>query len=85
MSNLLCDGLHGCATYLFSYNSTLPDAVGKRVVFDGIAHFVFEGPLIKRYEENFNSGMALAQLDFDPVRIKNHLLKKVDALTAVTK
>lgn len=76
MSNLISDGTNGYATYLFSYDSTMPDAVGKHVIFDGIAHFSFEDGLIKRYEEIFNTGMALAQLDFDPIRIKKHLLKK---------
>ena len=81
MSNLVSDGEHGYATYIFSYNSTLPEAKGKQVVFDGIAHYRFENGLIKRYEELFNTGMALAQLDFDAVRIKKHLIKKAEVLT----
>lgn len=80
MSNLLSDGEHGYATYLFSYSSTMPEAAGKRVVFDGIAHYTFEDNLIARYEEIFNTGMAQAQLDFDPVRIKKHLLRKAEQL-----
>lgn len=80
MSNLLSDGRHGYATYVFSYVSTMPEAVGKRVIFDGIAHFLFANGLIQRYEEMFNTGMAQAQLDFDPIRIKRHLLKKADEL-----
>ena len=80
MSNLLSDGRHGYATYVFSYVSTMPEAAGKRVIFDGIAHFLFENELIKRYEEMFNTGMAQAQLDFDPIRIKRHLLKKAEEL-----
>ena len=80
MSNLLSDGKDAYATYLFSYNSTMPDALGKRVIFDGIAHFSFANKLIRRYEEMFNTGMALAQLDFDPIRIKKHLLKKAEQL-----
>lgn len=80
MSNLLCDEKQGYATYLFSYDSKLPEAVGKRVVFDGIAHFLFREGLIERYEEIFNTGMAQAQLDFDPNRIKKHLLKRAEEL-----
>lgn len=80
MSNLLSDGKNGYATYLFSYKSTMPEAIGKRVIFDGMAHFLFEDGLIKRYEEIFNTGMALAQLDFDSTRIKKHLLKKAAQL-----
>lgn len=80
MSNLLSDGNHGYATYLFSYDSTMSEALGKRVVFNGIAHFLFEDGFIQRYEEIFNTGMAQAQLDFDPIRIKKHLLKKAEQL-----
>ncbi len=80
MSNLLSDGKQGYATYLFSYESTMSEARGKRVTFDGMAHFLFEEGLIQRYEEIFNTGMAQAQLDFDPMRIKKHLLKKAEQL-----
>lgn len=80
MSNPLSDGRHGYATYLFSYVSTMPEAIGKQVIFDGIAHFLFDDGLIRRYEEMFNTGMAQAQLDFDPLRIKRHLLKKAEQL-----
>ena len=80
MSNLVCDGTHGYATYLFRYTSKLPDAKGKLVVFNGMAHYVFEGGLIKRYEEIFNTGMAQAQLDFEAERIKRHLLRKAEQL-----
>ncbi|MCY4094732.1 MAG: nuclear transport factor 2 family protein [Gammaproteobacteria bacterium] len=80
MSNLLSNGEQGYAKYLFSYDSTLPDALGKHVVFDGIAHFLFKEGLIERYEEIFNTGMAQAQLDFDPIRIKKHLLKRAEQL-----
>lgn len=80
MKNHVSDGQHGYVSYLFSYVSTLAEATGKRVVFDGFAQFTFAGELIARYAEQFNTGMALAQLDFDPIRIKKHLLKKADLL-----
>lgn len=80
MSNLLADEKQGYATYLFSYISTIPAAAGKRVTFDGISHFTLNDGLIKRYEEIFNTGMAQAQLDFDPIRIKKHLLKRAEQL-----
>ncbi len=82
MSNPIFDGQQGFATYVFSYCSTLPEAKGKSVMFDGIAKFVFEGQLIASYSEVFNTGMALAQLDFAPERIKKHLLKKAKQLRA---
>ena len=80
MSNLLADEEQGYAMYLFSYISTIPGAVGKRVIFDGISHFTLNDGLIKRYDEIFNTGMAQAQLDFDPIRIKKHLLRRAEQL-----
>ena len=80
MSNHALTNDQGYVTYPFSYNSVLPEANGKQVVFDGIGHFTFSHDLIGRYEEQFNTGMALAQLDSDAVRIKKHLSKKAAVL-----
>jgi hypothetical protein len=71
----LSDGQTAYARYRFSYASGMPGAQGKPVVFEGTAHFVFRDALIARYEENFDRGMALAQQDFAPERIKKVLLK----------
>ena len=71
----LSDGRTGYARYRFSYASGMPGAEGKPVVFEGTSHFVFRDGLIARYEENFDRGMALAQQDFAPERIKKVLLK----------
>ena len=71
----LSDGRSGYARYRFSYASGMPGAEGKPVVFEGIAHFVFHDGAIARYEESFDRGMALAQQDFAPERIKKVLLK----------
>ncbi len=72
----------GYASYRFSYDSTLPDAKGARVVFDGISRFELEGAKIKRYSEVFDRGMALAQLDFAPERLKKVALKYANTLKA---
>jgi len=71
----LSDGETGYARYRFSYASGMPGAEGKPVLFEGTAHFRFRDGLIARYEENFDRGMALAQQDFAPERIKKVLLK----------
>jgi|SRR5581483_1435717 len=71
----LSDGATGYARYRFSYASGMPGAEGKPVVFEGTSHFVFRDGLIARYEETFDRGMALAQQDFAPERIKKVLLK----------
>jgi hypothetical protein len=68
------------ASYCFSYDSTLPDAKGARVVFEGISRFELENGKIARYSEVFDRGMALAQLDFAPERIKKIELKYAHAM-----
>ena len=72
----------GYASYRFSYDSTLPDAKGARVVFDGISRFELQDGRIKRYSEVFDRGMALAQLDFAPERLKKLALRYAGALKA---
>jgi len=66
----LAAGTLGYASYRFSYTSKLPEAKGARVVFEGISRFQLEAGLIKRYSEVFDRGMALAQQDFAPERLK---------------
>ncbi len=75
-------GSTGYASYRFSYDSTMPDAKGARVVFDGISRFELKDGRIKRYSEVFDRGMALAQLDFAPERLKKVALKYAGALKA---
>lgn len=72
----------GYASYRFSYDSTLPDAKGARVVFEGISRFELSGGKIKRYSEVFDRGSALAQLDFAPERLKKIALKYASAVKA---
>ena len=80
MSNLACDGEHGYATYFFSYTSKLPSAKGKRIAFEGISHFSLVGDLIRRYDEVFNTGVALVQLNFESERLVRHLQKKSEPI-----
>jgi ketosteroid isomerase-like protein len=78
----LSDGTTGYARYRFSYASKMPGAEGKPVVFEGIGHFAFKEGLIARYCEVFDRGMALAQQDFTPERIKRVLVKLADKQNA---
>ena len=78
----VASGSLGYASYRFSYDSTLPDAKGARVVFDGISRFELQDGRIKRYSEVFDRGMALAQLDFAPERLKKLALRYAGALKA---
>jgi hypothetical protein len=72
----------GYASYRFSYKSKYPAAKGARVVFDGIGRFERSGPLLTRYSEVFDRGMALAQQAYDPVRIAKICNRYADALKA---
>jgi ketosteroid isomerase-like protein len=75
-------GDKGYASYRFSYSSTLPDAKGARVVFEGISRFRLKDGRIAHYSEVFDRGSALAQLDFAPERLKKISLKFANALKA---
>jgi len=72
----------GYASYRFSFNSTRPEAKGARVAFDGIGRFDLEGDRIKRYSEVFDRGMALAQQEFEPERLRKIGLRYAGALKA---
>ena len=72
----------GYASYRFSYEATGPEAKGARVVFDGIGRFDLESGRIRRYSEVFDRGMALAQQDFAPERLRKIALKYAAQLKA---
>ena len=76
----VCDGGHGYARYVFSYRSKLPGVVGESVVFEGMSQFSFEGDLIRRYREVFETGVAMAQLRFPAERIAKGLGRRAAAL-----
>ena len=65
----------GYARYVFHYTSTLPEAEGRQVVFEGISQFRFRDGKIERYSEVFDRGAALSQLDFAPDRIAKSLAR----------
>ena len=83
MYDPVCDGRVGYARYLFSYRSKLPGVEGRPVLFDGMSQFTFDGKLIACYREQFNTGMAMAQLDFAPERIARNLARRAEALKKV--
>jgi hypothetical protein len=75
-------GSVGYASYRFSFDSKRPEAKGARVAFDGIGRFDLEGGRIRRYSEVFDRGMALAQQEFEPERLRKIGLKYAAALKA---
>ena len=72
----------GYASYRFSFESKRPEAKGARVAFDGIGRFDLDGGRIRRYSEVFDRGMALAQQEFEPERLRKIALKYAAALKA---
>jgi hypothetical protein len=75
-------GNTGYASYRFSFDSRNPQAKDARVVFDGIGRFDLDGERIRRYSEVFDRGMALAQQQFEPERLRKIALKYAAALKA---
>jgi len=76
MLDPVSDGQLGYARYTFSYTSTMPEAKGKRVIFDGMSRFELVDGQIRNYSEMFDAGVALAQLDFAADRIAKVVRKR---------
>jgi len=72
----------GYARYRFSYVSKLEGAEGERVVFEGMSQFTLDAGLIRVYREEFNTGIAISQLNFPAERIARHLARKADSVRA---
>jgi ketosteroid isomerase-like protein len=64
MMDPVCDGITGYARYVFSYTSTMAGFEGRRVVFEGMSRFALKDGKISDYSENFDTGIAMAQLGF---------------------
>ncbi len=69
-------------SYRFSFTSKLAGAEGQRILFEGMGRYCFAGELIARYDEVFDTGMAMAQLGFAPERTAKFLARKAEALRA---
>jgi ketosteroid isomerase-like protein len=63
------DGTMLYAYYTFSYISTLPEAKGKRVGFDGVSIMRLEDGKIAEYREVANTSIALLDIGFAPERV----------------
>jgi ketosteroid isomerase-like protein len=70
------DGKSLYAYYTFSYVSTLPEAKGKRVGFDGVSMMQLSDGLITEYREVANSSMGLLEIGFAPERVAKILGKE---------
>jgi ketosteroid isomerase-like protein len=80
MHEPVTDGRMLYARYTFSYVSTLPEAAGKRVGFEGVSIMKLRDGLIADYREVANVGPAFVALNFAPERVCRILAKEGEAL-----
>jgi ketosteroid isomerase-like protein len=78
----LSDGERLYAHYTFSYRSTLPEAKGGRVMFEGVAMMKLRGGKITSYDEVANTAPAFVDMNFAPERIARILARQGEALKA---
>jgi ketosteroid isomerase-like protein len=70
------DGRTLYAYYTFSYVSTLPEAQGKRVGFEGVSMMQLKDGKIAEYREVANAGPGFVDMGFAPERIARILAKE---------
>jgi len=76
------DGTTLYAYYTFSYVSTLPEANGKRVGFDGVSIMGLRDGKITEYREVANSSIGLLDIGFAPERVAKILAKEAKDIKA---
>jgi hypothetical protein len=76
------DGATGYARYLFSWNSKLPGAGGRRAVFEGVSICRLEGPLIAHYREVAATQTARSMMGFPPERLAKLIARETERLLA---
>jgi hypothetical protein len=68
------------ARYIFSYDSTLPEAHGARAMYEAVAIMTLRNGEIADYREVVNSGTAFADMDFHPERLFKIFARKAAAM-----
>src|SRR5476651_243422 len=76
------DGRTLYAYYTFSYVSTLPEAKGRRVGFDGVSIMGLRDGKISEYREVANSAIGLLDIGFAPERVAKILGKEAAHIKA---
>jgi SnoaL-like domain len=66
--------------YVFSYNSTLPEAKGARTMFEGVSIMVLRDGKIADYREIISCGTAFVDMNFNPERIFKIFARKAAAM-----
>ena len=77
------DGETLYARYTFSYRSTLPEAKGARVMFEGVSIMQLRDGKIASYHEVANTAPAFVDMNFAPERIAKIAAKQGAALKAL--
>jgi ketosteroid isomerase-like protein len=70
------DGRTLYARYIFSYVSTMPEAEGRRVGFEGVSLMLLRDGLIEEYREIANTGPALLSIGFPAERVATILVRQ---------
>jgi len=76
------DGTMLYAYYTFSYVSTLPEAKGKRVGFDGVSIMRLKDGKIAEYREVTNAAIGLLDIGFAPERVAKILNREAAHIKA---
>ncbi|MDP6352535.1 MAG: nuclear transport factor 2 family protein [Alphaproteobacteria bacterium] len=74
------DGETGYVRYVFSYDSKLPEAGGKRALFEGIGVVRLKNGLIAHYSEVANTAPGLLMMGFAPERMAKIMARQGDEL-----
>jgi len=82
MHDPVCDGRTLYARYTFSYRSLLPEAEGKRAMFEGVAIMKLRGGRIAEYREVANTGTGFVDMNFAPERLAKVLKRQGAELRA---
>ena len=76
------DGATLYTRYTFSYRSTLPEAMGARAMFEGVAIMALRDGRIAEYHEVANTATGFVDMNFAPERIAKIFAKQGAALKA---
>ncbi len=72
----------GYARYVFSFDSKLPEARGRRAMFEGVCIARLDNGLIREYREVANVGTGFVLLGFEPQRTAKILGREASQLRA---
>ena len=80
LHDIVDDGRTGYARYVFSYESTLANASGRRGMFEGVSICELRDGRLASYREVANSAVGLHVLGFPPERIAKLLAREAREL-----